>query len=1005
MPVTIDPGQWSGTPGPTLALQWRLDGADLPGATAPRFTPTPGQAGQLLSCRILAGNAAGSAAAESLPLVVHAASFPATGPLDATFIEDTGVQILDGSSGFTGAALTFSVTGPGVSIDPVAGTLRVDPAALHDGVEVVVSAADPDGKTTASYRLTVASQAFTAPALLAPPTLAGPAAIGSAVTLAPGVWNGNPTPTLAFAWCRDGAPIDEVTGPAYTPAPEDDGAALTCRVTATNTVGSVAVETEALAVTYPAPVAVEGVLADVGFDQGSGMQTVAAAPAFAGEALRFAVEGAGATIDPATDAILIPTDTLRAADAVTVTASNSGGTATASFHVTVAPAFVLPLLVAAPALAGTGAIGSEVTLDPGVWVGYPAPSLGFAWCRDGAEISGAIGAAYTPGPEDDGSALTCRVTAINSAGSAAAETAALAIAYAPPVATGELPDEVFDEDSGLQEIPTASAFAGEALRFAVEGRGATIDAATGVVSIDTAEPLSGETVTVTAGNSGGTATASFLVTVEVSDPAAGFMVAADEWTAVPDPSRGTGHRTITVDAAVAVPAGHQLKIWTWSSPGTATAKTATITPGVAYQSNTALKEGETCYNMLWLYRESDGVVSRISEDEKIFLIEAPVVVPPVVPPAEGTIDATVSTAAAARSQIQSWISSGLTGPKTLGITASITGTLDLSGLVSPTHRITVRPLGIFSAANPLDPTCTVKITGGVNLSGSKNIRLYLFRVDGIGQNGINTSNSTDVTVERCFLKGNVDGSDFPTPANVMDTASTLRLLIKDCYTINATSAMIYFHGGAHTDPRIEGCVFDRSGHDNLKAANYLTRLQFINNWFGRAQRGTSAGAHDDCFQFQNGGLDGCLFRGNIHWKTTELWTGGVTGANQGFYIGSTTGRDGHEEYRVRAEHHDAGQGRHQDRRGVEESDTTNLVHRNNLMYSIYGLAAGAYCFIEGPGYKEKNVIVSTVVRDGADNGGLHINTISDSNPNYTQFLTLISSTAARATTRPCSSTS
>ena len=78
-PVTIDPGDWSGTPGPTLALQWRLDGADLPGATAPRFTPTLGQAGQLLSCRILAGNAAGSAAAESLPLVVHAASFPSTG--------------------------------------------------------------------------------------------------------------------------------------------------------------------------------------------------------------------------------------------------------------------------------------------------------------------------------------------------------------------------------------------------------------------------------------------------------------------------------------------------------------------------------------------------------------------------------------------------------------------------------------------------------------------------------------------------------------------------------------------------------------------------------------------------------------------------------------------------------------------------------------------------------------------------------------------------------------
>ena len=135
-----------------------------------------------------------------------------------------------------------------------------------------------------------------------------------------------------------------------------------------------------------------------------------------------------------------------------------------------------------------------------------------------------------------------------------------------------MPDEVFDEDTGLQEIPTAFAFAGENLSFTVEGAGATIDTATGVVSIDTAVPLSGETVTVIAGNSGGTARASFLVTVEVGDPALGFVVAAEQWTAVPDPSRGTGHRTVTVDGGVMVPVGHQLKIWTSSSPGTATAK-------------------------------------------------------------------------------------------------------------------------------------------------------------------------------------------------------------------------------------------------------------------------------------------------------------------------------------------------------------------------------------------------------------------------------------------------
>ena len=81
--------------------------------------------------------------------------------------------------------------------------------------------------------------------------------------------------------------------------------ALTCRVIATNPVGSTVAETESLAVTYPAPV-VTGGLADLGFDLGSGVKLVSAAAAFAGEALRFAVQGAGATIEPATGVVRSP---------------------------------------------------------------------------------------------------------------------------------------------------------------------------------------------------------------------------------------------------------------------------------------------------------------------------------------------------------------------------------------------------------------------------------------------------------------------------------------------------------------------------------------------------------------------------------------------------------------------------------------------------------------------------------------------------------------------------
>jgi hypothetical protein len=205
------------------------------------------------------------------------------------------------------------------------------------------------------------------------------------------------------------------------------------------------------------------------------------------------------------------------------------------------PLPVLPALVVAPSLAGTGKIGAPVSVDPGLWTG--APELALQWCRDAAEIGGATEAAYVPVSEDDRAALTCRITASNAAGSETAVTAALAVTHVAPVVTGELFDEVLDEGTGPQTVEAAGVFEGLALVFAAEGAGAAIDPATGLLTIPTDAPISGETVTVTATNSGGSASAAFLVTVEalpeeVEEPAAGL--ADEEWALEnsTDPTRG-----------------------------------------------------------------------------------------------------------------------------------------------------------------------------------------------------------------------------------------------------------------------------------------------------------------------------------------------------------------------------------------------------------------------------------------------------------------------------------
>ena len=152
---------------------------------------------------------------------------------------------------------------------------------------------------------------------------------------------------------------------------------------------------------YAAPTAKAGALTDVSYDQNTGAKTVAAAAAFTGAGLSFSVTGAGASIDAATGVVTLSTTTLVSAVAVTVTASNSGGSATSSFKVTV-NAVVPPALVTAPALSGTGKIGTAVSVSAGSWSGNPAPTTSLQWRANGAAIAGATAASYTPVAADDG---------------------------------------------------------------------------------------------------------------------------------------------------------------------------------------------------------------------------------------------------------------------------------------------------------------------------------------------------------------------------------------------------------------------------------------------------------------------------------------------------------------------------------------------------------------------------------------------------------------------------
>lgn len=220
---------------------------------------------------------------------------------------------------------------------------------------------------------------LTAPAMVAPPQLAGEGRIGEPLAVDEGVWSGSPSPVLARQWLRDGAAIPGATGATYLPDAADDGGALGCRVTATNAAGSASAETGTVVAVHAPPVAM-GALADRSYFQGSGAQVVAAAGGFAGGGLRFAAQGAGAAADPVTGEVAIPTAEARAATTVTVTATNSGGAATQAFAVVVVGA---PVAASAPQTWDTDAEGGEQSFDA-------APHFAAAGDPDGATLSYAL---------------------------------------------------------------------------------------------------------------------------------------------------------------------------------------------------------------------------------------------------------------------------------------------------------------------------------------------------------------------------------------------------------------------------------------------------------------------------------------------------------------------------------------------------------------------------------------------------------------------------------------
>jgi hypothetical protein len=86
-----------------------------------------------------------------------------------------------------------------------------------------------------------------------------------------------------------------------------------------------------------------------------------------------------------------------------------------------------PVLITAPNVSGTGAVGNVLACTQGNW-SYSPTDYAYQWLRGGGNIPGATLSSYMLQAADSGTNVSCRVTAINAAGEASAASNAIAVA-------------------------------------------------------------------------------------------------------------------------------------------------------------------------------------------------------------------------------------------------------------------------------------------------------------------------------------------------------------------------------------------------------------------------------------------------------------------------------------------------------------------------------------------------------------------------------------------------
>jgi hypothetical protein len=588
-------GSW--TPAATgYAYAWTANGSPISGATGSTYVIVEAP-GTQLRCAVTATNAGGSGSATSAALTVGASPPSNTALPTISGATTSGSTLTCANGTWTGSpsAWAYQWTANGTAIGGATSSTLVISQSVGTQLRCVVTATNAGGSTSATSAATTVTLA--APSNTALPNISGATTAGSTLTCSTGTWSPAPT-SYGYAWTANGSPISGATSATYV-ITEAIGTLLRCTVTGTNATGSSSATSAAVTVSSPAAPANTALPAITGTTGPGGTLSCSTGTwTNAPTGYAYAWTAGGSPIAGETSSSHIVAEAVGTQLRCVVTATNAGGSASATSAAVTVSTTAPPTSTTAPAISGSSIVGSTISCATGTWTGSPT-SFTYAWTANGSPIAGATASslAITQAP---GVQLRCVVTAANAGGTASATSSPLPVPPIPAPANTTPPTLLGSVGVGATLVCSPGTWTGSpTLAYSWSANGVTIPGEVGSSLVVTSAAGTQLRCIVTGTNGGGTlsaTTAPATVTVSApinltapsiggsTTPGSTLGCAAGDWTGSPAFTYGwtVNGATIAETGAthvITAPAGSRIAcvVIATNAGGSASASSAAIT--------------------------------------------------------------------------------------------------------------------------------------------------------------------------------------------------------------------------------------------------------------------------------------------------------------------------------------------------------------------------------------------------------------------------------------------